>query len=115
MRIGSSIIKLTSLPEGGLKMYFHGANAYFLEQYIAFSRNMGYALKDIYKFRMFDLFTIENGVTPVGLTRELADKWAEKRPNESESNRYKRVNDITNYSTSTIWDISPTTQAIKNL
>lgn len=64
-------------------MEFYGVNACFLEQYIAFKRNMGYALKDIYKFKMFDRFTIENGATTVGLTKELADKWAEKRPNES--------------------------------
>lgn len=79
-------------------MDFHGVNACFLEQYIAFKRNMGYALKDIYKFKMFDRFTIENGATTVGLTKELADKWAEKRPNESDVNRYKRVNDIINFS-----------------
>jgi integrase len=77
---------------------FYGVNAYFLEQYIAFKRSMGYAFKDIYTFKMFDRFTIENGATTVGLTRGLADKWAEKRLNESEVNRYKRVNDITNFS-----------------
>jgi len=79
-------------------MEFYGVNAYFLEQYIAFKRNMGYALKDIYTFKMFDRFTIENGATTVGLTKELADKWAEKRPNESDVTRYKRVNDIINFS-----------------
>lgn len=47
---------------------------------------------------MFDDFTIKNGVNFVGLTKELADKWAEKRLNESDVTRYKRVNDIINFS-----------------
>lgn len=47
---------------------------------------------------MFDRFTIENGVTVLGLTKQLADKWAERRPNESDTNRYKRVNAIINFS-----------------
>ncbi|MDD4238604.1 MAG: tyrosine-type recombinase/integrase [Desulfotomaculaceae bacterium] len=79
-------------------MEFYGENACFLEQYITFKRNMGYALKNIYTFKMFDRFTVENGATTVGLTKELADKWAEKRPNESNVTRYRRVNDITNFS-----------------
>lgn len=79
-------------------MEFYGANACFLEQYIAFKRNLGYALNNTYYFKMFDRFTIENGATAVGLTKKLADKWAEKRPNESDVTRYKRVNDIINFS-----------------
>ncbi len=43
---------------------------------------------------MFDDFTVENGATSIGLTKELAIKWAEKRPNESDVTRYKRVNTI---------------------
>lgn len=79
-------------------MEFYGVNAFFLEEYIAFKRNLGYALKNIYTFKMFDRFTIENSATTIGLTKELADKWAEKRPNESDVTRYKRVNDIINFS-----------------
>lgn len=70
---------------------FYGVNAYFLEQYIAFKRNIGYAFKSISKFKMFDRFTIENKVTIVGLTKELADKWAEKRPNESDTTVFPEV------------------------
>ncbi len=47
---------------------------------------------------MFDRFTIENNITSIGLTKELADKWAKKRPNESDVTRYKRVNVIINFS-----------------
>ncbi len=77
---------------------FYGINACFLEQYIAFKRNLGYQLKDISHFKLFDRFTIERGSTTVGLTRELADKWAAKRPNESDVTTYKRINVIINFS-----------------
>jgi len=40
-------------------MEFYGINACFLEQYITFKKNMGYALKDIYT-TMFPLVIIWN-------------------------------------------------------
>jgi integrase/recombinase XerD len=79
-------------------MEFYGVNACLIEQYIAFKRSIGYALDNTYTFKMFDDFTIKNGGNFVGLTKELADKWAEKRSNESDVTRYKRVNDIINFS-----------------
>lgn len=79
-------------------MEFYGVNALFIKQYIEFKRSLGYAFKNNYTFKMFDNFTIENGVATLGLTRELAEKWAQKRPNETDSNRYKRVNTIINFS-----------------
>jgi integrase/recombinase XerD len=78
-------------------MELSGVNAYLIEQYIAFKRNMGYALSNTYNFKTFDDFTINNGAISVGLTKELADKWKEKRPNESEVTRYKRVNEVANF------------------
>jgi integrase/recombinase XerD len=79
-------------------MKFYGVNACLIEQYIAFKRSLGYALDNTYIFKMFDEFTIKNEANFVGLTKELADKWAGKRPNESDVTRYKRVNDIINFS-----------------
>lgn len=79
-------------------MEFYGVNAYLLEQYIAFKRNLGYALSNLYTFKMFDEFTIEQKAEAIGLTKELARKWGEKRPIESDVNRYKRVNTIINFS-----------------
>lgn len=79
-------------------MEFHGINAFFIKQYIEFKRNLGYALKNTYAFKMFDRLTVDNGATTIGLTKELAEKWAEKRPNESDITRYKRVNNVINFS-----------------
>ena len=90
--------KYTSIQRGELIMEFHGVNADLIKQYISFKRSLGYALDNIYTFKMFDRFTLENGVDFIGLTRELADNWAEKRSNESDVTQYKRVNDIINFS-----------------
>ncbi|MGM0411568.1 MAG: tyrosine-type recombinase/integrase [Bacillota bacterium] len=79
-------------------MEFYGINACFLKQYIEFKRNMGYEFKSISNLKTFDRFTIKNEVSSIGLTRNLATKWAKKRPNESDVTRYKRVNDIKNFS-----------------
>ncbi len=95
---GSTPFKFTLLPRGELKMEFNGPNSFFLEQYIEFKRNLGYSLKKPYIFEMFDRFTIENNVTTIGLTKKLADKWSQQHPNESDVTRYKRVNDIINFS-----------------
>jgi len=81
-----------------MSMEFYGVNAFFLEQYIKFKRNLGYAFKNTYTFKIFDRFTVANGTTTIGLTKELSEKWAEKRPNESDVTRYKRVNNIINFS-----------------
>jgi integrase/recombinase XerD len=98
MRFRGIAVKITSLSGGNLNMEFCGVNACLIEQYISFKRSMGYALDNTYTFKMFDDFTIKNEVNFIGLTKELADKWAEKRPNESDVTRYKRVNDIINLS-----------------
>lgn len=79
-------------------MDFYGINALFIKQYIEFKRNLGYLLTNTSIFSMFDRFTIENDAKTVGLTRELAEKWAKNRPNESDATRYNRVNYIINFS-----------------
>lgn len=71
---------------------YQGVYAPFIEQYIAFKQNLGYKFVDAeYTYAIFDRFTIEQGLTTIGITKELADKWAIKRPNESDSTRYRRV------------------------
>lgn len=81
-----------------MSMKLHSVYAYLIEQYIKFKRNLGYIFKNTYIFNIFDRFTVANGVTSIGLTKELADKWAEKRPNESDVTRYRRVNHIRSFS-----------------
>jgi len=71
---------------------FEGIYSALLERYIEFKRNLGYKFIDAeYTYSLFDRFTTKRGETEIGITRELADSWAEKRPNESDSTCYRRV------------------------
>lgn len=71
---------------------YQGTYATLIERYIDFKRNLGYKFISAESvFYLFDQFTIRNGETEIGITKELADKWAVKRPNESDSTCYKRV------------------------
>jgi integrase/recombinase XerD len=78
--------------EGGLYMKFEGIYSQLLSRYIEFKRNLGYKFFDAeYTYSLFDRFTIEYGETQIGITRKLAESWAKKRLNESDSTRYRRV------------------------
>lgn len=71
---------------------FQGIYATLLQQFIDFKQSLGYKFKDAeYTYRLFDRFTILRGETEIGITKELADKWAVKRPNEADSTCYRRV------------------------
>ncbi len=71
---------------------FEGIYSELLDKYIEFKRNLGYKFVDAeYTYSMFDRFVAERGETEIGITRELAESWAEKRPNESDSTCYRRV------------------------
>lgn len=77
---------------------YYSAYATFIKQYIEFKRSLGYKFKYEYEFAAFDHFLEENAITNIGLTRKDCEFWAIKRPNESDVTRYKRINDIRNFS-----------------
>ncbi len=71
---------------------YQGIYAALLEQYVNFKRSLRYKFEDAEStYYLFDRFTIQTGETQIGITKELADKWAVKRPNEADSTCYKRV------------------------
>lgn len=71
---------------------YQGIYAILLEQYVDFKRSLGYKFQSAEStYYLFDRFTIQNNETKLGITKELADKWAIKRPNECDSTCYKRV------------------------
>jgi integrase len=71
---------------------YQGIYATLLNQYVDFKRSLGYKFESAEStYYLFDQFTIQNDETEIGITKELADKWAVKRPNESDSTCYKRV------------------------
>ncbi|MEQ8192152.1 MAG: tyrosine-type recombinase/integrase [Candidatus Eremiobacterota bacterium] len=77
---------------------YYSSHGPFFTEYIEFKRSLGYRYKCEYVFAVFDRFLLENNVTDIGLTRKVFEQWGQKRPNESDINRYKRVNDIRNFS-----------------
>ena len=71
---------------------FQGPYAPLLTQFVEFKRHLGYQFRSAeYTFHLFDRVTVERGDTTIGITPALAEQWALKRPNESDSTRYRRV------------------------
>jgi integrase len=71
---------------------YQGIYATLLDQFVDFKKSLGYRFEDAeYTYCLFDRFTIQNDETEIGITKELADRWAVKRPNESDSTCYRRV------------------------
>lgn len=87
------------MKAGGDEMveYYSSHGPFFIE-YIEFKRSLGYSYKYEYVFKAFDRFLLKNNVNDIGLTRKICEQWTKKRPNESEATRYKRTNDIRNFS-----------------
>lgn len=77
---------------------FYSAHASLLTEYIDFKRSLGYKYQLEYAFKKFDTFLVKNNFTQIGLTRGICELWSIKQANESFTNRYKRVNNIRNYS-----------------
>lgn len=66
--------------------------ASYMEQLVLMKRGLGFKCLDMeYSFIMFDRFVINEHVSSLSITRELADKWSTPRPNESPRTRYVRI------------------------
>jgi len=70
----------------------------FIKSYVDFKRSFGYKFKNIYVFNNLDKFLCEQSYETLGLSEEILSKWCQSRPNESDVTRYKRINDIRNFS-----------------
>ena len=71
---------------------FWGIYASHIKQYITLKRGFGFKYKtEEVIYTIFDRFTIERGETKVGITKDLADEWNRRKPNESDSYRYHRA------------------------
>jgi len=75
-----------------MNRHFQGVYAPYIKQYIAFKRGLGFKYgTEATIFSIFDRYTIAQGERSVGITKDLADGWNARRPNESESYRYHRA------------------------
>lgn len=78
---------------------FTSIYANFLEQYLDYKKNMGYSIASIEPaLYLFDQFTVSEKVSELGISKELANKWYLKRPNESASTRYRRIMHLIHFS-----------------
>lgn len=70
---------------------FWGIYAPYIRQIIDLKRSLGFKyVSEEVIYSIFDRFTIELGETKVGISKELSDKWCERRRNESESYWFHR-------------------------
>lgn len=64
----------------------------YIVKFIALKNSLGYKYNDAGKALMLlDGLALKENIAEVPITKDLADKYAEKRPNESEKTRYNRI------------------------
>ncbi|MDR0605147.1 MAG: tyrosine-type recombinase/integrase [Bacteroidales bacterium] len=81
------------------KQRYYGIYAQFLENFVKFKQNIGYQGNYTAVWStLFDKFTIQRKETVIGITKELASQWGQKRANESERTMYARVSFINQFS-----------------
>lgn len=72
-------------------MPYHSVYAPLLNQYIAFKRSYGLKFRMEYALKELDDFFFITGASTLGVTREQAELWGRRRPNEADSNLSKRI------------------------
>lgn len=78
---------------------FESVFADYIVQYIEFKRSLGYKYKGAeFRFRMFDRFALREGCKNAAITKQMFEKWVVACNGEAESNRYRRVNELINFS-----------------
>ncbi len=70
----------------------------FIKSYVDFKRSLGYKYSDMYTFSSLDRFLFDQSYESLGLSEEILRQWSQLRPNETDVNRYKRIDTIRNLS-----------------
>ena len=64
-----------------------------IKGFISLKRSIGYKYKEQETcLHNFDRFVLDQGYTGVGLTKDIADKWAENRHNATKLTMYSKIN-----------------------
>lgn len=75
-----------------MKNEYHSIYAPYITEFIALKRQLGYKYKSSENvYLQLDKFFVEHANVIIGITKDVADKWGEKRKNESDISRYSRV------------------------
>lgn len=70
----------------------------YIKQFIELKNSLGYKYKDVgYAFSSFDRLAFEKNTTEIAITKEFADEWCTKRPNESDKTRYNRTQHLSQF------------------
>jgi integrase len=73
------------------KIYYSVFGPYILK-FIGLKNSLGYKYIDAgYALASFDRLALEKDVFEIALTKEIADEYCKKRPNESDKTRYNRI------------------------
>ena len=71
---------------------FWSVVAPYLTEFITFKRSFGYKYEEQERILAnFDRFMLDQDQSFIGLSKQIADKWAERRNSESELSRYGRI------------------------
>ena len=82
-----------------MALQFTGPFAPMCEQFVAERREAGRDYSQQEKIlRMFDNFSKDYAAEPFVVSEELAQAWSQKRPNETDINRYNRVMEMQRFS-----------------
>ena len=77
----------------------HGIYSKLMSEYVSHKRSLGYKMEETEeRLRRFDQLTIDRGETEIGISKELADAWAEPFPMESDNSRYGRISILRGFS-----------------
>ena len=64
----------------------------YIMKFIELKHSLGYKYKDAgYALASFDRLALEKDVFEIAMTKEIADEYCKKRPNESDKTRYNRI------------------------
>jgi len=75
-----------------MSKYYYSVYGPYIEQYLDVQRSLGFKPKQRnYMLVSFDKLALERDEEVVGISKELADEWGRKVLNESEINKYKRI------------------------
>lgn len=79
--------------------FYYSTYGSCIEQFISLKNSLGYKYKGGKGYLgQFDRLAAELEVEGPGITRDIAEQWSAKRPNESDSTRYLRIEAVRQFS-----------------
>lgn len=78
---------------------YHSVYSSPIKQFIELKRKLGFKFKSgAFYLSKIDLFAQERSEESIGITKDFADRWSERKPNETDLNRYCRIGFLAQFS-----------------